>query len=62
MEDILLQYISSVVSKAASTASDTLKQRVDERDVLFVVSVCTTAAVMSVCTTAFVMSVWMHYK
>jgi len=37
MEDILLQYISSVVSRAAATASDTLKPRLDERDVLFVV-------------------------
>ena len=40
MEDILLQYISSVVSKAAATASDTLKPRLDERDILFVVGVC----------------------
>lgn len=39
MEDILLQYISSIVSRAAATANDTLKQRIDERDILFVVRV-----------------------
>lgn len=54
MEDMLLQYISSVVTRAAATASDTLKPRLDEKDILFVVRVRSAyvcMCVMSACDT-----------
>mmetsp|Transcript_14830 Transcript_14830/g.37013 ORF Transcript_14830/g.37013 Transcript_14830/m.37013 type:complete len:251 (-) Transcript_14830:179-931(-) len=37
VEDVMLQYLASVVSRAAQAASDSLKPKPDERDVLFVV-------------------------
>ena len=37
LQDVLLQYLNDVLARASTAATDSLKPKVDERDVLFVV-------------------------